>query len=59
MPTFQDRFRKQRAAYNEAEQFNIMKSIGSYNDFNLQVTREQSKINALKQELQFKTNQLT
>ncbi len=29
-----------------------------YNNLNLQVTREQSKINALKQELQFKTNQL-
>ena len=29
-----------------------------YNDLNLQVTREQSKINALKQELQFKSNQL-
>jgi hypothetical protein len=30
-----------------------------YNNLNLQVTREQSKINALKQELQFKSNQLT
>lgn len=29
-----------------------------YNSLNLQVTREQSKINALKQELQFKSNQL-
>ncbi|MDE3248077.1 MAG: chromosome segregation protein SMC [Bacteroidota bacterium] len=29
-----------------------------YNDFNLQVTRQQSKINALKQELVFKNNQL-
>jgi chromosome segregation protein len=30
-----------------------------YNNLNLNVTRQQSKINALKQELQFKTNQLT
>jgi chromosome segregation protein len=30
----------------------------SYNDFNLQVTRQHSKINALKQELEFKSNQL-
>jgi len=29
-----------------------------YNNFNIQVTRQQSKINALKQELQFKNNQL-
>ena len=29
-----------------------------YNNLNLQVTREQSKISALKQELQFKSNQL-
>jgi chromosome segregation protein len=37
-------------AYNEINQ--------QYNNFNLNVTRQQSKINALKQELQFKTNQL-
>jgi chromosome segregation protein len=29
-----------------------------YNQLNLQVTREQSKIAGLKQELQFKSNQL-
>jgi chromosome segregation protein len=36
--------------YNEASQ--------QYNDFNLQVTRQQSKINGLGQELDFKNNQL-
>ena len=36
--------------YNEA--------TAQYNDFNLQVTRQHSKINALKQELVFKNNQL-
>ncbi len=43
-------FKVTEAAYNEA--------IQQYNDFNLQVTRQQSKIAALKQELDFKTNQL-
>ncbi|MBA2329458.1 MAG: chromosome segregation protein SMC, partial [Flavisolibacter sp.] len=37
-------------AYNEINQ--------QYNNFNLNVARQQSKINALKQELQFKTNQV-
>lgn len=32
--------------------------MAGYNEFNLQVTRQQSKISALKQELDFKTNQL-
>ena len=32
--------------------------MAGYNEFNLQVTRQQSKINALKQELDFKSNQL-
>jgi len=36
--------------YNEATK--------QYNEFNLNVTKQQSKINALKQELEFKTNQL-
>lgn len=36
--------------YNEANR--------QYNEFNLQVTRQQSKISALKQELEFKNNQL-
>ena len=38
------------ADYNEATR--------QYNEFNLNVTRQQSKINALKQELEFKNNQL-
>jgi chromosome segregation protein len=33
-------------------------AFASYNDFNLQVTRQQSKITSLKQELEFKNNQL-
>jgi chromosome segregation protein len=32
--------------------------MARYNEFNLQVTRQQSKIAALRQELEFKTNQL-
>ncbi|MDF2190185.1 chromosome segregation protein SMC [Paraflavitalea sp. CAU 1676] len=34
-------------------------ALASYNEFNLQVTRQQSKINALTTELDFKRNQLT
>ena len=33
-------------------------AFAGYNEFNLQVTRQHSKINALKQELEFKNNQL-
>ncbi|WP_315822043.1 hypothetical protein [Paraflavitalea speifideaquila] len=33
-------------------------ALASYNEFNLQVTRQQSKINALTQEMEFKRNQL-
>ena len=43
-------FRKEEGNYNAAST--------QYNEFNLQVTRQHSKINALKQELEFKTNQL-
>jgi chromosome segregation protein len=43
-------FKVTEADYNEATR--------QYNEFNLNVTRQQSKINALKQELDFKTNQL-
>ena len=43
-------FRVSEENYNEATR--------QYNDFNLQVTRQQSKINALAQELEFKQNQL-
>ncbi len=34
------------------------RALASYNEFNLQVTRQHSKINALTQELEFKSNQL-
>ena len=43
----------------KAEENNYNEASRQYNDFNLQVTRQQSKINALKQELEFKNNQLT
>ena len=33
-------------------------ALTGYNEFNLQVTRQHSRINALKQELEFKSNQL-
>ncbi|HEX4876692.1 MAG TPA: chromosome segregation protein SMC [Chitinophagaceae bacterium] len=46
----EETFKVTETAYNEA--------IRQYNEFNLQVTRQQSKIAALKQELEFKTNQL-
>jgi len=44
-------FRTEEQHYNE--------STGHYNEFNLQVTRQQSKIAGLKKELEFRTNQLT
>jgi chromosome segregation protein len=44
--------------YKEAETF-YTEALTGYNDVNLQVTRQQSKIGALKQELDFKSNQLT
>ncbi|WEK33460.1 MAG: chromosome segregation protein SMC [Candidatus Pseudobacter hemicellulosilyticus] len=34
------------------------RALAGYNEFNLQVTRQHSKINALTQELEFKSNQL-
>ena len=43
-------FRESENNYNNA--------ISAYNEFNLQVTRQHSRINALVQELQFKNNQL-
>ena len=43
-------FKSEEANYNEAS--------SQYNESNLQATKQQSKINALKQELDFKTNQL-
>lgn len=44
-------YRIAEEGYNQAQE--------SYNEFNLQVTRQQSKINALSQELSFKSNQLS
>jgi chromosome segregation protein len=43
-------YKSAEIAYNTA--------FAGYNEFNLQVTRQHSKINALKQELEFKSNQL-
>ncbi len=43
-------FKTAELAYNNANQ--------QYNEFNLSVTRQQSKINAIRQELDFKNNQL-
>ncbi len=46
----EDDYRSAEAAYNNSQ--------AGYNEFNLQVTRQHSKINALTQELEFKSNQL-
>lgn len=51
MEESEESFRQAESGFNEATQ--------QYNEFNLQVTRQQSKINALKQELEFKRNQLS
>ena len=45
------------AAYKEIED-NYNEATNQYNEFNLNVTKQQSKIAALKQELEFKNNQL-
>jgi chromosome segregation protein len=42
----------------KATETNYNDSLHKYNEFNLNVTRQQSKINALKQELEFKSKQL-
>jgi len=47
----EEEYRSAELAYNS--------SSASYNEFNLQVTRQHSRINALKQELDFKSKQLT
>jgi chromosome segregation protein len=47
----EEAFRTTEAGFNEASQ--------QYNEFNLNVTKQQSKITALKQELEFKNNQLS
>jgi chromosome segregation protein len=46
----EDTFKDAEAGYNS--------SLTAFNDSNLQLTRQQSKINALKQEKDFKSNQL-
>ena len=46
----EETFKTEENNYNEAS--------GQYNEFNLQVTKQQSKISALRQELEFKNNQL-
>ena len=42
----------------KAEENNYNEANSQYNEFNLKVTKQQSKISALKQELEFKNNQL-
>lgn len=46
----EDDYKIAETGYNEI--------MASHNEFNLQVTRQQSRINALEQELEFKSNQL-
>ena len=46
----EEAYRSAEIAYNS--------SSAGFNEFNLQVTRQHSRINALKQELEFKSNQL-
>ena len=52
-----DKLRAGETEYKEAES-GYNEALASYNEINLQVTRQQSKINALKQESEFKNNQL-
>ena len=52
-----NRLKEAEETYNvEEENYNEVNN--RYNEFNLQVTKQQSKIGALKQELEFKNNQL-
>jgi chromosome segregation protein len=46
----EDEYRGAESQYNQ--------TLAGFNEFNLQVTRQQSKINALTQEAEFKSNQL-
>ena len=56
LETLLDRMQVVEASYTFAEQeYNFANA--SYNEINLQFTRQQSKLVALKQELEFKTNQ--
>ena len=52
-----DKLRLADEEYKSAER-SYNEVLAGYNEFNLQVTRQQSKINALKQESVFKNNQL-
>ncbi|MGZ8537707.1 MAG: chromosome segregation protein SMC, partial [Flavisolibacter sp.] len=57
LSSFTNQLQAAESSYNDIEiQYNEINT--QYNNLNLQVAREQSKINALKQELQFKNNQL-
>ena len=49
MKSTNEEFGNTEKAYNEAQQ--------AYNESNIQLTRQQSKVNALRQELEFKTRQ--
>ena len=49
MKSTNEEFANTEKAYNEAQQ--------AYNESNIQLTRQQSKVNALRQELEFKTRQ--
>jgi chromosome segregation protein len=51
LQTAEEEYKVAESRYNNA--------MASYNEFNLQVTRQTSKITALKQEKDFKTNQLS
>ncbi len=53
-----DTLRSSEIDYKETEE-TYNKANAEYNEFNLQVTRQQSRINALVQEEEFKRNQLT
>ncbi len=50
MQTGEENFKSAEASFSRVST--------SYNEFNIQVTRQHSRINALKQELEFKNNQL-
>jgi chromosome segregation protein len=52
-----EKLKEAETDYRNAEsEYNVV--LAGYNEFNLQVTRQHSRINALKQEREFKSNQL-
>jgi chromosome segregation protein len=53
-----EKMQSAESAYRSAESDYNQSSAG-YNEFNLQVTRQQSRINAIRQEMEFKNNQLS